>query len=123
MLSSASAPSSSFEVTAPLKRLTTIPTEPQTPRTEPRAGRRWGDIAMAEVATRAGVSRQTLYKTFGSREAFAQLVEASDPRPLGSLIPAQLGARAGAIGFMAVANAAPDDGARLRRRIPRRQRM
>lgn len=36
------------------------------------AGRPWGDITMAEVARAAGVSRQTLYKEFGSREEFAQ---------------------------------------------------
>jgi AcrR family transcriptional regulator len=34
--------------------------------------RRWADVTMAEVALAAGVSRQTLYKEFGSREEFAQ---------------------------------------------------
>jgi AcrR family transcriptional regulator len=34
--------------------------------------RRWADITMADVALAAGVSRQTLYKEFGSREEFAQ---------------------------------------------------
>ena len=34
--------------------------------------RRWSDVTMAEVALAAGVSRQTLYKEFGSREEFAQ---------------------------------------------------
>ena len=34
--------------------------------------RPWREIPMAEVAARAGVSRQTLYKAYGSREAFAQ---------------------------------------------------
>jgi AcrR family transcriptional regulator len=34
--------------------------------------RRWGDITMADVAKAAGVSRQTLYNEFGSREEFAQ---------------------------------------------------
>ena len=29
--------------------------------------RRWSDVTMAEVALAAGVSRQTLYKEFGSR--------------------------------------------------------
>jgi len=33
---------------------------------------RWADVTMADVATAAGVSRQTLYKEFGSREEFAQ---------------------------------------------------
>jgi AcrR family transcriptional regulator len=42
------------------------------------AGRRllddrpWAQITMAEVARAAGVSRQTLYKEFGSRDEFAQ---------------------------------------------------
>lgn len=34
--------------------------------------RDWSEVTMAEIATAAGVSRQTLYKEFGSREAFAQ---------------------------------------------------
>jgi AcrR family transcriptional regulator len=34
--------------------------------------RPWADITMAEVASAAGVSRQTLYKEFGSRDEFAQ---------------------------------------------------
>ena len=34
--------------------------------------RAWSEITMAEVATAAGVSRQTLYKEFGSRDEFAQ---------------------------------------------------
>lgn len=34
--------------------------------------RPWGEISMAEVASAAGVSRQTLYKEFGSRGDFAQ---------------------------------------------------
>jgi AcrR family transcriptional regulator len=34
--------------------------------------RDWAQITMADVAATAGVSRQTLYKEFGSREAFAQ---------------------------------------------------
>lgn len=32
----------------------------------------WSAIKMADIAKGAGVSRQTLYKEFGSREAFAQ---------------------------------------------------
>jgi len=35
--------------------------------------RPWADVTMAEVAAAAGVSRQTLYKEFGSRDEFAQL--------------------------------------------------
>jgi AcrR family transcriptional regulator len=35
-------------------------------------GRTWTDITMGDIARAAGVSRQTLYKEFGSREAFAQ---------------------------------------------------
>lgn len=35
-------------------------------------GRPWAEITMAEIATAAGVSRQTLYKEFGSRDEFAQ---------------------------------------------------
>jgi AcrR family transcriptional regulator len=34
--------------------------------------RNWSDITMSDVASAAGVSRQTLYKEFGSREEFAQ---------------------------------------------------
>jgi AcrR family transcriptional regulator len=37
-------------------------------------GRRWADITMADIALAAGVSRQTLYKEFGSREEFAQVL-------------------------------------------------
>jgi AcrR family transcriptional regulator len=35
-------------------------------------GRSWSEITMADVAAAAGVSRQTLYKEFGSRDEFAQ---------------------------------------------------
>jgi AcrR family transcriptional regulator len=34
--------------------------------------RPWAEVTMAEVARAAGVSRQTLYKEFGSRDDFAQ---------------------------------------------------
>jgi AcrR family transcriptional regulator len=34
--------------------------------------RAWAEITMADVAAAAGVSRQTLYKEFGSRDEFAQ---------------------------------------------------
>jgi AcrR family transcriptional regulator len=34
--------------------------------------RAWSEVTMADVATAAGVSRQTLYKEFGSRDEFAQ---------------------------------------------------
>jgi len=34
--------------------------------------RAWADITMGEVARAAGVSRQTLYKEFGTRDEFAQ---------------------------------------------------
>ncbi len=34
--------------------------------------RAWSEITMAEVAAAAGVSRQTLYKEFGSRDEFGQ---------------------------------------------------
>lgn len=34
--------------------------------------RHWSDVTMARVASGAGVSRQTLYKTFGSRPGFLQ---------------------------------------------------
>ncbi|HEY4811162.1 MAG TPA: TetR family transcriptional regulator [Solirubrobacteraceae bacterium] len=36
--------------------------------------RRWADVTMADIALAAGVSRQTLYKEFGSREEFAQVL-------------------------------------------------
>jgi AcrR family transcriptional regulator len=36
--------------------------------------RHWADITMADIAIAAGVSRQTLYKEFGSREEFAQVL-------------------------------------------------
>jgi AcrR family transcriptional regulator len=35
--------------------------------------RPWGEVTMADVAAKAGVSRQTLYKEFGSRDEFAQV--------------------------------------------------
>jgi AcrR family transcriptional regulator len=35
--------------------------------------REWGAVRMADIATVAGVSRQTLYNEFGSREALAQV--------------------------------------------------
>ncbi|MQA63686.1 MAG: TetR family transcriptional regulator [Actinophytocola sp.] len=34
--------------------------------------RAWAEIRMADIAKAAGVSRQTLYKEFGSRQGFAQ---------------------------------------------------
>ncbi len=34
--------------------------------------RPWGRVTMADIAASAGVSRQTLYKEFGSRSAFVQ---------------------------------------------------
>jgi AcrR family transcriptional regulator len=34
--------------------------------------RDWSDITMADIASAAGVSRQTLYSEFGSRDQFAQ---------------------------------------------------
>jgi AcrR family transcriptional regulator len=34
--------------------------------------RAWSEVTMADIALAAGVSRQTLYKEFGSRETFAQ---------------------------------------------------
>jgi AcrR family transcriptional regulator len=36
--------------------------------------RGWSDITMAAIARTAGVSRQTLYNEFGSREEFAQVL-------------------------------------------------
>jgi AcrR family transcriptional regulator len=36
------------------------------------AGRSWSQVTMAEIATAAGVSRQTLYNEFGSRDEFGQ---------------------------------------------------
>lgn len=38
------------------------------------SSRHWADITMADIAVAAGVSRQTLYKEFGSREEFAQVL-------------------------------------------------
>src|SRR5215207_2584332 len=34
--------------------------------------RTWSEVTMSDVASAAGVSRQTLYKEFGSRDEFAQ---------------------------------------------------
>ena len=34
--------------------------------------RSWADVTMADIASAAGVSRQTLYKEFGSRDEFSQ---------------------------------------------------
>ena len=36
--------------------------------------RRWSEITMADIAGAAGVSRQTLYNEFGSRDEFAQVL-------------------------------------------------
>jgi AcrR family transcriptional regulator len=36
--------------------------------------RRWADVTMADIAGAAGVSRQTLYNEFRSREEFAQVL-------------------------------------------------
>jgi AcrR family transcriptional regulator len=36
--------------------------------------RRWADVTMADIARAAGVSRQTLYNEFGSRDEFAQIL-------------------------------------------------
>lgn len=35
--------------------------------------RAWRDVTMADVASRAGVSRQTLYNEFGTRQEFSQV--------------------------------------------------
>lgn len=42
-------------------------------REELRA-RRWSEITMADIALTAGVSRQTLYNEFGTRDEFAQVL-------------------------------------------------
>jgi AcrR family transcriptional regulator len=48
--------------------------------------RGWARVTMAEVAARAGVSRQTLYNTFGSRDELAQaLVLREQERMLGGV--------------------------------------
>jgi AcrR family transcriptional regulator len=36
------------------------------------ADRRWAEVTMGEVAERAGVSRQTVYNTFGGRDGLSQ---------------------------------------------------
>jgi len=36
--------------------------------------RSWADVTMADIAAAAGVSRQTLYKEFGSRDEFAHVL-------------------------------------------------
>ncbi|HTW41426.1 MAG TPA: TetR family transcriptional regulator [Solirubrobacteraceae bacterium] len=41
---------------------------------EQLAGRRWSEVTMADIAGAAGVSRQTLYNEFGSRDEFAQVL-------------------------------------------------
>ena len=40
--------------------------------------RPWSDITMSDIASAAGVSRQTLYKEFGSRDEFAQALVISE---------------------------------------------
>lgn len=46
----------------------------------------WDDVTMAAIASRAGVSRQTLYNEFGSRDEFAQsLVLRESERFLGAV--------------------------------------
>jgi AcrR family transcriptional regulator len=39
---------------------------------EELSSRRWNEVTMADVAAAAGISRQTLYKEFGSRDEFAR---------------------------------------------------
>jgi AcrR family transcriptional regulator len=58
------------------------------------AEREWGQVSMAEVARAAGVSRQTLYKEFGTRQEFAQaFVLREADRFLGEVEGAVLGHR------------------------------
>jgi AcrR family transcriptional regulator len=38
------------------------------------ATRRWAEVTMADIASAAGVSRQTLYNEFGSRDEFTQVL-------------------------------------------------
>ena len=58
------------------------------------AEREWGQVSMAEVARAAGVSRQTLYKEFGTRQEFAQaFVLREADRFLGEVEAAVLGHR------------------------------
>lgn len=51
----------------------------------------WADASMSEVAARAGVSRQTLYNEFGTREGLMAAVarQASDQFRAGTLAAAQ----------------------------------
>jgi AcrR family transcriptional regulator len=41
---------------------------------EQLASRPWAEVTMADIASAAGVSRQTLYNEFGSRDEFAQML-------------------------------------------------
>jgi AcrR family transcriptional regulator len=53
-------------------------------------GRPWAEVTMADIASAAGVSRQTLYNEFGARDEFAQVLAMREADRL-------LGAVAGAI--------------------------
>ena len=56
----------------PSPRASCCATRCSTPRATSCATAPWADITMADIARAAGVSRQTLYKEFGSRDEFAQ---------------------------------------------------
>jgi AcrR family transcriptional regulator len=55
----------------------------------------WPDVTMAAVARAAGVSRQTLYKRFGSRAALAQAYVLREAARLVALVETAIAANAG----------------------------
>jgi AcrR family transcriptional regulator len=54
--------------------------------------RPWGEITMSDIATAAGVSRQTLYNEFGSRGDFAQALVLREEDRLLDAVEAAIGA-------------------------------
>lgn len=77
--------------------------------------RRWPEVTMADVAKAAGVSRQTLYNEFGSRDAFAQAFVLRDADRFLAAVEATIAAhrdepeRALTLGFDLFLTAAAED--------------
>jgi AcrR family transcriptional regulator len=81
--------------------------------------RRWTNVTMADVAAGAGVSRQTLYKQFGSREEVARALVIREADRLRSAVEKALNAHcedlaAALVGVFDVLVQAPAENALLR---------
>jgi AcrR family transcriptional regulator len=81
--------------------------------------RPWANVTMADVARTAGVSRQTLYKQFGSREEFARVLVIRETDRLRSAVERELSAHredlaSALVGVFDVLVQAPADNALVR---------